>query len=70
MENEVNTPDNEKSLEQLLAEAEERGYRRGIEENIARPGVWEPADATDPAHTPPATCEFRILDGPRRSIWD
>lgn len=67
MENEIK--ESEKSLEQLLAEAEERGYRRGVEERMARPGVWEPADAQNP-ETPPADDSFHILEGARRSIWD
>lgn len=67
MENELTTQENEKSLEQLLAEAEERGYRRGVEENMARPGVWESTEAPGDA---PADDSFRILDGARRSIWD
>lgn len=67
MENEIKEP--EKSLEQMLAEAEERGYRRGVEERLARPGVWEPADAPNSEITP-ADDSFRILEGARRSIWD
>ncbi len=62
----------EKSLEQQLAEAEERGYRRGLNEQIEQkmhePGVWEGAEAPAPAETPPA--EFQILGNMRESIWD
>lgn len=67
MENELTTHENAKSLEQLLAEAEERGYRRGVEERLARPGVWESTEAPGDAA---ADNTFRILDGGRRSIWD
>lgn len=60
----------EKTLEQQLAEAEERGYRRGMNEQIERkmqePGVWE--DGTAAAAETPA--EFQILGNRRRSIWD
>lgn len=60
--------------EALLAEAEERGYRRGRNENIAqlmeRPGVFErlatgvrEADGAD-------TGRVEILTRERRSIWD
>ncbi len=66
MENEITN--SEKSLEQLLAEAEERGYRRGVEERLARPGVWESTDATTTECAPNES--FRILEGTRRSIWD
>lgn len=59
------------SLEARLAEAEERGYRRGLEEQVRaklqEPGVWEsPQQATEPAEQP----GFRILADRRRSIWD
>lgn len=59
------------SLEEQIAEAEERGYRRGLEEQIksklGEPGVWEsPQQAAEPARE----TEFRILAERRRSIWD
>lgn len=58
------------SLEQQLAEAEERGYRRGLNEQIEskmkEPGMWEGSGA---AVASPAE-DFQILDGRRRSIWD
>ncbi|MCX4331385.1 MAG: hypothetical protein OSJ24_04205 [Muribaculaceae bacterium] len=64
----------EPSLEQQLAEAEERGYRRGLNEQIEsrmnEPGTWEgtaPAATPTPGPTPEA---FRILGATRRSIWD
>lgn len=68
------TEAHEPSLEQQLAEAEERGYRRGLNEQIEsrmnEPGTWEgTASATEPA--PGAAPEaFRILGSRRRSIWD
>lgn len=60
------------SLEQQIAEAEERGYRRGLNEQIAakmnEPGMWESA-SRDAA--PEAAAEgFRILDSRRKSIWE
>lgn len=60
----------DKTLEQQLAEAEERGYRRGLNEQIEKkmqePGVWE--DGTPaPAETPE---EFRILANRRQSFWN
>lgn len=64
----------EPSLEQQLAEAEERGYRRGLNEQIEsrmnEPGTWEgstSAATTVPDSTPEA---FSILGSRRRSIWD
>lgn len=69
MENEITN--SEKSLEQLLAEAEERGYRRGVEERLARPGVWESADSqAENQDDNQADDSFCILQGARRSIWD
>ena len=60
---------NEKSIDEQLAEAEERGYRRGLNEKMEQrmqaPGVWE---SEEPAAETPA--EFRILGNARRSIWD
>lgn len=60
------------SLEQQLAAAEERGYRRGLNEQIAakmnEPGMWE-GDRDATADTPAAE-GFRILDSRRKSIWE
>ena len=58
-------------LEQQLAEAEESGYRRGLEEQIrakmGEPGVWEsPQQPAAVAEEP----GFRILADRRRSIWE
>ncbi len=64
------TENTEPTLEQQLREAEERGYRRGLNEQIesrmAEPGVWEGPEGG--AAAPPA--EFQILGTRRRSIWD
>lgn len=60
------------SLEQQLAEAEERGYRRGLNEQIAakmnEPGMWE--DDRDATADTPGAEGFRILDSRRKSIWE
>lgn len=60
----------DKTLEQQLAEAEERGYRRGLNEQIEKkmqePSVWEDGAAAH-AETP---AEFQILGNRRKSIWD
>lgn len=66
MENEII----ELTLEQQLAEAEERGYRRGLNEQIQQkmqePATWETtenvADKPDEG--------FRILANVGRSIWN
>lgn len=60
-------------IEALVAEAEERGYLRGRNENIERlmrrPGILEQEpwqrDACGPSETEPM-----ILNNPRVSIWD
>lgn len=69
MENDTQQP----SLEQQLAEAEERGYHRGLNEQIARkmeePAVWEDSAAT-PAPAPRPDTGYHILQGLRHSIWD
>lgn len=61
----------EKSLEQQIAEAEERGYRRGLNEQIERkmqePGVWEGAEPPGETLQP---AEFQILGNMRESIWN
>ena len=58
------------SIEQQLSKAEERGYRRGLNEQLAskmnEPAVWE-NDQTPPSPPPP---EFQILATLPRSIWD
>ena len=58
------------NLQQLLAEAEQRGYQRGLNEQISskmqEPAVWE-SNAQTP---PPTPQEFQILASPRTSIWD
>jgi len=57
-------------LEQKLAEAEERGYRRGLNEQIEsrmrEPAMWEGPDG-GAASPPPG---FQILENLRGSIWD
>lgn len=63
----------EKSLEQQIAEAEERGYRRGLNEQIEskmrEPAMWEgPEDALAAARAPQE--EFQILAGRRKSVWE
>lgn len=68
-----NTEQTSPSIEQQIADAEERGYRRGLNEQIEKkmqePAVWEDKS---PAHventTPPA--EFQILGTRQPSIWD
>lgn len=59
----------EEKLKELLAEAEERGYQRGlnarIEEEMKRPGVWE-----QPPQEEPPEEEYQILAHPNRSIWE
>lgn len=69
MENE--NIDNE-SLNRQLAEAEKRGYQRGLNEQIAskmrEPAMWESTVATPPESQQPR--EFEILAGVGKSIWD
>lgn len=59
----------EEKLKELLAEAEERGYQRGlnaqIEQEMKRPGIWEQA----PQEEPPEDA-FQILARPIRSVWE
>ncbi len=60
-------------IEALIAEAEERGYKRGrnerIEELMQAPGTWEtPAPA--PAAPTDACNEVMILNSMRRSVWE
>ncbi|MDE7110442.1 MAG: hypothetical protein K2O38_00900 [Muribaculaceae bacterium] len=63
---------NDEEIRRMLAEAEERGYNRGINEQLEKqmhtPGVWESTlpNATDN----PAAPGFEILANVRRSIWD
>lgn len=64
MENEQPT------LEQQLAEAEERGYRRGLNEQIQQK-MQEPATWEAPAEVETKPDEgFQILANTPRSIWD
>ncbi|MBE6305929.1 MAG: hypothetical protein E7082_08485 [Bacteroidales bacterium] len=55
---------------QQLAEAEQRGYQRGLNEQITskmmEPAVWE-SNAPEPDNAPR---EFQILASARKSIWD
>ncbi len=58
------------SLEQQLQEAEERGYRRGLNEQIEskmrEPGVWEaPGEALAEEEQ-----GYEILANHRKSIWE
>lgn len=57
-------------IERQLAEAEERGYRRGLNEQIEskmrEPAMWEGPDGG----TPSQPSGFQILEGLRGSIWD
>lgn len=59
----------EQPIEKLIAEAEERGYRRGlneqIEQQMKQPGVWEAETAAPTADTAPT-----VLANRPRSIWD
>lgn len=58
------------NIDRLIAEAEERGYKRGLNEQIRKqmeePGVWE--SPAREAETPPAA--FEILARQRPSIWN
>lgn len=69
MEENEQTPQ-EPTLEQQLAEAEERGYRRGLNEQIEqqmnRPGAWEGSVAASPARGE----AYTVLATAPRSIWD
>lgn len=63
----------EKTLEQQLAEAEERGYHRGLNEQIAKkmqePATWEsPVEQANKPATPDDA--FQILANSHKSIWD
>ena len=62
---------NEELLQQLV-EAEQRGYQRGLNEQIAtkmnEPAVWESESPPPPSSSVPK--EFQILASPRKSIWD
>lgn len=64
-----NNQEEEKTIDRQLAEAEERGYRRGLNEQIEQkmrePALWEgnnTVQVPDEAYT--------ILARQRRSIWD
>lgn len=58
----------EEKLKELLADAEERGYQRGlnarIEEEMKRPGIWE-----QPPQEESTEEGYQILANPRRSVW-
>lgn len=58
------------NLQQLISEAEERGYIRGrneqIEKQMQSSGLWQDPSAA----SPPADETFPILSAPRPSIWD
>lgn len=63
----------EKTLEQQLTEAEERGYRRGLNEQIEQkmqePATWEaPVEQAFLPATPDDS--FQILANTHKSIWD
>lgn len=65
----------EKSLEQQIAEAEERGYRRGLNEQIekrmAEPALWEGERSMVIESTGGLPdSEFRVLAARNRSVWD
>lgn len=66
MEQNINVSD----LAQQLAEAEERGYRRGLNEQIEskmrEPGVWEGPEGGQPE----SPGGFEILSNMRRSFWE
>ncbi|MDE6535093.1 MAG: hypothetical protein K2K82_03685 [Muribaculaceae bacterium] len=59
----------EEKLKELLADAEERGYQRGlnarIEEEMKRPGIWE-----QPPQEELPEEDYQILANPRRTPWD
>lgn len=63
---------NQPTLEQQIAEAEQRGYQRGLNEQIEskmrEPGVWEKTDSMPPADETDGG--FVLLANPSRSIWD
>lgn len=58
----------EEKLNQIIAEAEQRGYERGlnaqIDKQMERPGVWEQPPQPDNPE------EYQILAFPRPSIWN
>ena len=56
------------NLDALLAEAEEKGYKRGLNEQIeAR--MKTPAEWENPSPDPSPDA-YSILSNPRPSIWD
>lgn len=62
-------------LQQRLAEAEERGYRRGLNEQIdarmAGPGLWEgSAGAAPDTGDTDDSGGYTLLADPPRSVWD
>lgn len=64
------TSENNPDMEQLIAEAEQRGYLRGRNEAVAiemqRPAQWE-NETKLPAMS---DSESLILNNMRRSVWD
>lgn len=60
------------NIEQLIAEAEQRGYLRGRNESIkqlmAQPAMYEQLNARP--HQPSTDSEVMILNNMRRSVWD
>lgn len=64
--------DDKPDVEKLIAEAEQRGYLRGVNEQIekrmAQPGLLE--IATDDTDTQASSRQCRILNVVRPCIWD
>jgi membrane-bound ClpP family serine protease len=62
------------TVEQLVAEAEERGYKRGRNEQIAmrmsEPSVWEPTDRSVAEAAASGGGGYQVLGERRRSIWE
>ncbi len=62
------------SLEQLIAEAEQRGYLRGrnekIEQLMSAPGLYERIDSPRATPTEASESNFELLRHQRVSIWD
>ncbi len=59
------------TIEQQLAQAEERGYQRGLNEQLTRkmaePGEWEEPQSASAAATDGS---YQILSTHRQSIWE
>jgi hypothetical protein len=62
------------TVEQLVAEAEERGYKRGLNEQIAvrmsEPSVWEPTAQPVAQAAAGGGNGYQVLEERRRSIWE